>query len=140
MSLINMDLLATDGCYGGDYAQVDVDENSVGKGALLSYTNADGNYDMANASASATPEVNHLVIALETGTGSDKLVMMRGYIRKGSWNWTPGKDLYVSTTNGLLTQTAPSGSSQFVKKVGYAVTADIICFDPTGTPLIELEA
>jgi len=132
--------LSTDGDFSGLGDTVQVDENSFGFAAVLSLTIADGHWDMANASASATPEMNDLVLAIDTGTGAGKRVLRKGYIREDAWTWTVGGAVYVSTTNGTLTQTAPSGSSQFVKRVGYAKTADILWFDPNGSPLIELVA
>ena len=68
-------------------------------------------------------------LALESGTGT-KDVLIRGFIRDDTWDWTPGGAIYVSTTTGALTQTAPSGSGQKIQSVGYAWTADIVFFDP----------
>ena len=47
------------------------------------------------------------------------------------WNWSIGVPLYVSGTLGAITATKPSGSGDIVRTVGYAVTADVIFFNPS---------
>lgn len=107
-----------------------VDTNTTGIGAAL-YMAADGHYDEADADATTTMPV--VALALETGTGT-KQILRRGFIRNDTWNWTLGNGvanyLYASTTTGGLTQTAPSATGDLVQIVGYAVSADVIYFDP----------
>lgn len=109
-----------------------VDTNSTGFGALLLLA-SDGNYDEADASAASTMPCTAL--ALETGTGS-KLICKQGYVRNDSWSWTPGGLLYVDTTTGALTQTAPSGTGEVVQIVGNAETATVIYFNPEYTTIV----
>ena len=106
---------------------VTVDTNATGVGAAL-YLAADGHYDEADADSSATMPCTAL--ALETGTGSKRVLIM-GMIRNDAWNWTPGGKVYVSTTTGALTQTAPSGTGDQVQVVGVAISADVIRFTPS---------
>jgi len=118
----------------GEYSAVcmttqTVDTNSVGVFSLLEMA-ADGNYDEADADAEATCD-GDLALALESGTGSKK-VMHIGFAQEDDWAWTPGQPLYVSTTVGTMTQTAPSGSGDIVRYVGTAMTADMIYFNPSG--------
>lgn len=111
----------------GDKLTVTVDVNAFGFGATL-YMASDGNMETADASgANYMPCV---AIALESGTGS-KEVLLRGYVRDDTWNFTPGGLIYVSTTLGDLTQTAPSGSGDQVQVIGWAYSADIMVFDPS---------
>lgn len=114
---------------GAETATVTVDTNAVGIGAAL-FLNTDGNYDEADADQTTTMLCTAL--ALATGTGS-KSVLTKGYFRNDAWSWTVGNVaaiLYVSTTQGVLTQTPPSGSGDVVQVVGFAVTSKIIWFDP----------
>ena len=53
------------------------------------------------------------------------------FVRDDTWSWTPGVPLYVSGTLGAITATKPSGSGDVVRTVGYAVTADVIFFNPS---------
>ena len=111
-----------------------VDTNGTGFGAAL-YMASDGNFDETDADAAATMPCRAL--ALESGTGSKK-ILLQGFIRNDSWNWTVGGDLYISTTTGAMTQTAPSGSGDQVQKVGFAWTADIVYFSPGDYTIVEV--
>ena len=76
------------------------------------------------------PLVGKLALALESGTGSKRL-LLRGIARDDTWSFTPGAQLYVDTTAGTITETRPSGSGDFVQVVGWAKTATIIFFEPS---------
>ena len=43
----------------------------------------------------------------DTATGT---ILLQGFIRDDTWNWTLGGILYASGTSGATTQTAPSGT------------------------------
>lgn len=111
----------------GITGSVTVDTNAVGIGAAL-FLAADGRYDEADADAAATMPCT--AVALETSTGT-KSVLFHGFIRNDAWNWTPGGTVYVSTTQGTFTQTAPSGSGDQIQAVGVAQSADVIYFNPS---------
>jgi hypothetical protein len=113
----------------GDVISVTVDTNAFGVGAALMIL-SDGNWDTCDADAAATMPCRAL--ALETGTGTKK-ILLRGVIRVDAWNWTVGGLIYASTSVGELTQTAPSGTGDIVQIVGYALTADVMYFNPDYT-------
>jgi len=117
---------SSDHTANGDIASMTVDANSTGFGAAL-HMDTDGHWIEADADADTTMPC--AAIALETGTGTKK-VLLRGFIRDDTWNWTIGGVIYVSTTVGGLTQTAPSGSGDQVQVVGFAVSADVMYFSP----------
>jgi len=104
-----------------------VGENVV-FGDLL-YMKSDGKYWKADADqASLMPGV---VMALETILADAAGALLhKGYVRDDTWSWTPGDILYAGNTAGSLQVPAPSGSGDQVQIVGYAVTADIIFFNP----------
>jgi hypothetical protein len=109
-----------------------VDTNAEGIGAPL-YMKANGNLSTANATTSATtPSV---ALAMDTGTGANKRVLVHGVLRLDSWSWTTGPGtsslIYVSTTTGTLTQTKPSGTDEVIQPVGWALSADSIYFNPS---------
>tara|TARA_B100000131_G_scaffold265982_1_gene263724 strand:+ start:1302 stop:2015 length:714 start_codon:yes stop_codon:yes gene_type:complete len=65
----------------------------------------------------------------ETGT-----ILLQGFIRHDSWNWTIGGLLYASgATPGAMTQTAPSGTGDLVQVVGVALSDDVVYFNPSLT-------
>jgi len=117
---------SSDDSGSGMMSTMTVDTNGTGVGSAL-YMAGDGHFDEADASASGTMPCT--AIALETGTGSKK-VLHYGYMRNDGWDWTAGGLLYVSTVAGALTQTPPAGSGDQVQVVGYATHADRIFFSP----------
>lgn len=57
-------------------------------------------------------------------------VTLLGTVTNGSWNWTVNKWVYVSSTAGTLTQTAPTTLGHYVTPVGIAVSATSILVHP----------
>jgi len=115
----------------GVTTDVTVDENTVGFGAAL-HIDSDGNQIMADADGTAVIPCHFL--AAEAGTGVKKVLLV-GFITNSSWSWTPGEPIYVSTTAGQLTQTAPSTTGDRVQIVGYAMSATTMFFNPDFTDL-----
>lgn len=95
------------------------------------YLASDGEWALTDADATATAD-KLLGIALEAGTDGNPLeVALPGsFIRDDTWAWTVGGAIYLSTTAGALTQTAPSATDDVVRVVGYALSADVIWFQP----------
>jgi hypothetical protein len=121
------DLIA-DHSWCGDVSSESVNEDAGLFGLL--YLNSAG-YKMAKADADAT--LPCVALQLVTGTGTKK-ILKRGYARDDSWTWTVGQLLWVSAaTAGLITSTKPSTTGNRVQCIGYAVSADVICFDPDKT-------
>lgn len=123
--------LTSDLTASGLIVTMTVDTNAEGIGAPL-FMAADGHLDTADADASSTSPC--VALALETGTGSKK-VLVWGILRNDAWNWTTGPGtlslIYVSTTVGTLTQTQPSGTDDVVQPVGWAISADCVFFMPS---------
>jgi hypothetical protein len=117
----------TNGQARGIVRTVTVDANSTGIGALL-HKDTDGNYIEADADAKTT--IPCTAIALETGTGSKK-VLFYGWIRNTGWSYTVGDELYVSTNVGTATQdTDGFTTGDYVQIIGIADTTDTIYFNP----------
>jgi hypothetical protein len=97
----------------------------------VAYVKANGNVDLADADLAlgdfALGVVEDASIA---SAGSGKIVVRPGAIIGGFSGMTPGKRQYVSATAGGLTETAPSGSGQSVYKVGRALSATELLFEP----------
>lgn len=105
---------------------------------LVYFSTTDGEWMNADADAVATCS-SMMAIALAAGTnGNSLLVAVKGSIvRDDSWSWTPGQILYASTTAGGITATAPSGTDDVVRVVGYALTDDCIYFSPEETFVVH---
>jgi len=121
---------SSDDSASGLYATVTVDSNSTGVGCPL-FLAADGNWDEADADAISTAPA--LALAMETGTGSKKVLLL-GIMRNDDWDWTTGPGelslIFLGTDVGTLTQTAPSGASDVIQAVGFALSDDAIFFNP----------
>ena len=98
----------------------------------LVYLGSSSKWLEADADATGT-SINLLGIALEakTDTQAMNVALAGSFVRDDTWSWTPGVPLYVSGTLGAITATKPSGSGDVGRTVGYAVTADVIFFNPS---------
>jgi collagen type VII alpha len=108
---------------------------TFGTGSLtagnLYYLRSDGSWALADAD-SETSSSGFLAIALgSTATTSGMLV--KGYVRSTAYTASTGAILYVSTTAGAITATAPSAAGDVVRIVGYQLDAtnDVIYFNPS---------
>ena len=104
----------------------------------LCYLKSDGKYWKTDSDAAATTD-GELVVA--TGTISQDaagtFIVAPADIRDDTWAFTTGDTLYVDVTAGDFTATAPSGSGDQVRVVGFAITDDVIHFAPSGT-IVEI--
>lgn len=85
------------------------------------YLGSGGTWLLADADGSSTQPARGLAVAAYT-SGNAAVVLDNGVARNDAWAWTVGGDIYLSTTAGGLTQTAPVVG--FVQKLGYALSAD----------------
>ena len=98
----------------------------------LVYLGSSSKWLEADADATGT-SINLLGIALEakTDTQAMNVALPGSFVRDDSWAWTSGVPLYVGLENGAITATKPTGSGDVVRTVGFAVTADVIFFNPS---------
>jgi hypothetical protein len=72
------------------------------------------------------------LLGMATSTTFNSGMLLHGYIYNSSWNWTVGSVLYLNAAaSGLITSSAPSGTGDIVRIVGFALSADLIYFDPS---------
>lgn len=112
-----------EGVYGGTFAY----------GDLLYLNDADGRWELADANAEATAGLVMLGIAVDAGNDGDtRTIFLYGFFREDDWNWNVGDTLFVHTTAGDMTQTAPSGAADIIRVVGCATDdANTIFFNPS---------
>ena len=89
------------------------------------YLSSSSTWLLADANGSGTYPCRGLAVAAYVNTNA-AVVVDDGTVRNDTWTWTPGGDVYLSTTAGALTQTAPSTTGDKIQKIGYALTADSI--------------
>ncbi len=98
----------------------------------LCYLKSDGEWAAADADATATSGGVLLALALGTDPDADGM-LLRGMFTLDHDPGTIADELYVSTTAGDITSTAPSGSGDIVRVVGYCLdsTNGQIWFNPS---------
>jgi hypothetical protein len=85
------------------------------------YLGSGGTWLLADADGTGTRQARGLAAAAGT-SGNPMDVIDSGIVRNDTWSWTPGGDIYLSTTPGALTQTAPTSGAD-VRRIGYAISA-----------------
>ena len=89
---------------------------------------------LAQSIAESTSD-NMLAIAI--GTNSNQGMLLRGLYRF-TYNpgGNPGDPLYLSLTGGTVTSTAPSGTGEVVRIIGYKVDTNTIYFNPSNDYIV----
>jgi hypothetical protein len=98
------------------------------------YFKSDAHWYLAKADVIGTTEG---ILGISTATitlGNTGLILLFGFIEYDTWNWTCAAPLFISAaTAGLETETKPTTATQFIRRVGYAYSPDIVLFYPDGT-------
>tara|TARA_Y100001970_G_C13543686_1_gene513530 strand:- start:33 stop:494 length:462 start_codon:yes stop_codon:yes gene_type:complete len=103
----------------------------------LYYLDTDGQWELADADALTTSGVL-LAIAVGTDPSTDGM-LIRGLFDMHSnfiGTFNEGVPVYVSTTAGSISVSAPSGGGDIVRIVGFCTTtANVIYFNPSNNTL-----
>lgn len=83
--------------------------------------------------ADADLDVTTKLLAIAASTNANAGMLVNGVYRDSAHGFTVGAPLYVSNTAGVLTNTAPTGTGDYVRVVGYAIDANHIYFNPDNT-------
>jgi len=85
----------------------------------------------AQASAAATVPGMGMAFAGSALSGGRLDVMIRGTVSNGAWNFVSNALIYLSALSaGLLTNSAPPNSGDYVQRMGRSRTPDSIEFSP----------
>jgi len=129
--------LTADNTASGLVVTATVDTNAVGIGAPL-FMAADGHLETVNADSDTTSPC--VALALETGTGIDKRVLVHGILKTSNWSWVIGNGkanlVYISTVTGVLLQhsamlTGVTGEDDVIQPVGWALSSTSMYFSPS---------
>jgi hypothetical protein len=98
----------------------------------IGFIDSNGDVKSSNAGAAVSAE-GLLVMATEViGVAGTGLFVTAGPVSV-TGPLTPGAPQWLSLTDKLFTETQPSGSDEYVRKVGYALDATTIMFNPDET-------
>lgn len=129
--------IVLNGSPGGDHAADGPTTATFNAGATVTvmdtvYMGSAGKWLLTDADATSTAS-GMLGISLESKTDGQamKVALSGSFVRDDTWNWTVGGTIYLSTTAGALTQTQPVGTDDVIRVVGFAVSADVIYFNPS---------
>jgi hypothetical protein len=131
-----------DGTPADDHTATGPQTNTFNAGygnAVMDLVYLDGSSTWLEADSDAAgTSINMLGIALAAvDSGAALNVALPGsFVRDDTFNFTPGLPLYISNTLGAITATKPTGSGDIVRTVGYAITADVIYFNPSSDYVI----
>ncbi|MFT4188642.1 MAG: hypothetical protein QM621_08660 [Aeromicrobium sp.] len=117
---------------GADTAIVQASE-ALAAGDLVNVHAASGSFRARKADASTAGKEAHGFVLAAFGSGAEATVYMDGTNTQVT-GATPGVR-YLSTTPGLSTTTAPTGTGEVVQRIGVAVAADQLSFEP-GQPVV----
>jgi len=101
----------------------------------IGYVKSDGKIWKADADAIATSSALFFCLATIAADAAGAFLAL-GFVRNDGWTWTVGGLIYLSTTAGGMTQTAPSGTDDVIQVVGVATHADRMYFYPQ---LVQVE-
>jgi len=96
------------------------------------YMKSDGKLWKADANGTGTYPAKVIALGTISADASGTFLVL-GKVRNDAWNWTIGGNIYLSTTAGDMTQTAPSATDEVIQVLGTAFpNADTILFNPSG--------
>jgi hypothetical protein len=127
----------TDGTYEGDVVYFG-GTTSMTVGKIYHYK-SDGTWEEADADTASTSDG---LLAVALGAASDTNgMLLRGMVTLNHDPGAVGDVLFLSTTSGQATATAPSGNNDIVRVIGYCLNASNgqIWFNPDGT-FVEVTA
>lgn len=106
-------------------------------GGLVNLRTADGKWWRTDADFEAGAKGLLGIPMANIVVGDTGKVCIFGRVTNTGWSWTVGATLYVACPVGTITETAPSASGDQVRKIGHALSATTIIFNPDAT-ILEL--
>jgi hypothetical protein len=128
--------LSADGKYSG-IVEAGTAGATLAFGDLVYLAAADSRWELTDADAAATagPVKIGICVLAAASDGDATTILLYGKVRADAVfpTFTIGAPVYIDTTAGDVTVTAPSGSADIVRIVGKGNTADELFFKPDET-------
>ena len=110
--------------------------NTTTSAGGIYYLKGDGTWALAQANAAAT-STGSLAVAIGTNSTTDGMCL-RGFVNPFTDPGAGiGNPVYVSTTVGRIQSTAPNGTGDVVRIVGYQYGTDLVYFNPSNDFIIH---
>jgi len=123
------DTLPTSNNFNGEILRLGTGTTTTGG---VYYLNSLGGWSEVDSSAVLTSN-GLLGIAIGTNPSVDGM-LIKGFANNSLFSGTTGSPLYISSTNGLISEYPPSGSGKVIRVVGYKlINANSILFNPDPT-------
>lgn len=103
-------------------------------GDLVYLASADSRWELADADAATTADRMLAMVVVAGGSdGAACTLLLQGIIRADAKfpSLTVGSAVYVGETAGAIQVAIPTGADNVIRRVGYALTADEIYFNPS---------
>lgn len=125
--------LSADGKYCG-FVRAGTAGAALAFGDAVYLAVADSRWELADADSEAkTKPLLGICVLAAASDGDATTVLLCGFVRADTAfpSFTIGAPVFLSTTDGDLSSTAPSGSGDCIRCVGQAWTADELWFNPS---------
>ena len=102
---------------------------------------ADGKWDQCDADVLAeTDALIGFCCATVNADDTVNFILSRAVVRDDTWAWaTIGAAVYVDVNSGAIVDAASTTEGDFVRKIGYVLSADAIMFEQLGA-VVEVGA
>jgi hypothetical protein len=133
-SFVPSSITASNGVGEGDVLFYGSTTVAPGKIYFLRETEGSTSWEVADADNLSSSSYL-LAIAMGSGTASSVGMLLRGIVHHSQVNGANanGKPVYLSTSGGSLTMTAPSSANNYVRIVGYQLADNKLWFSPDNT-------
>jgi len=126
--------LSADGKYSG-LVRTGTAGATLAFGDLCYLAVADSRWELADADAASTSGdvILGMCVLAAASDGSATTMLMTGFIRADAAfpTLTIGAPVYAGTTAGDIQVAQPSGVDDVIRRVGFAITADVLYFSPS---------
>jgi hypothetical protein len=99
-------------------------------GQIVSIWSSSGAAKVRKANATDDTKSAHGFVLANVLSGATATIYLPGQVVTGLVGLTPGATYYLDTTGGAITDTQPSTSGNLVQRVGFALSATTLLFEP----------
>lgn len=121
----------SNGTYNGNIAKIYTIGENVSFGDLL-YIDSNGTWKKTNSNSSESYS-RFLGIALETSTTGNSIftALPNSFISSNGFSFNPGMQVFLGTSSGSMSSSAPTTSTHGVRVIGMAIDATTLFFNPS---------